>query len=221
MLSESLIIGLVVLLLCGAVSFYMYIRLSFLEKKVGIMESILVDVRVALDSIMMEHQSQQPPVPISHTPGAQLSAPAPLDSSEAEAVPEENFYSSVLEQAHEEHSEASEKTEGVTAEKALESFQEEAAEVTASTSVGPNYDAMTRKELATIAEAKGLRVKRDMNRAEVLSLLRRSSPLQNDMNSTGAGNVSGASSSNQAGASLDGSTAVDLGKNGTELESSI
>jgi len=80
---------------------------------------------------------------------------------------------------------------------------------------------MTRKELATIAEAKGLRVKRDMNRAEVLSLLRRSSPLQNDMNSTGAGNVSGASSSNQAGASLDGSTAVDLGKNGTELESSI
>ena len=235
MLSESLIIGLVVLLLCGAVSFYMYIRLTFLEKKVGIMESILVDVRVALDSVMMEHQSQPPPLPISHTPGAQLSAPAPLDPSEAETIPEENFYSSVLEQAHEDDSEASEKAggvtaggvtagvtaEGVTAEKALESFQEETAEPSSATSVGPNYDAMTRKELATMAEAKGLRVKRDMNRAEVLSLLRRSSPLQNDMNSTGAGNVSGASSSNQAGASLDGSTAVDLGKNGTELESSL
>ena len=230
MLSESLIIGLVVLLLCGAVSFYMYIRLTFLEKKVGIMESILVDVRVALDSVMMEHQSQPPPLPISHTPGAQLSAPAPLDPSEAETIPEENFYSSVLEQAHEDDSEASEKAggvtagvtaEGVTAEKALESFQEETAEPSSATSVGPNYDAMTRKELATMAEAKGLRVKRDMNRAEVLSLLRRSGPLQNDMNSTGAGNVSGASSSNQAGASLDGSTAVDLGKNGTELESSL
>ena len=229
MLSESLIIGLVVLLLCGAVSFYMYIRLTFLEKKVVIMESILVDVRVALDSVLMEHQTQPPPLPISHTPGAQLSAPAPLDPSEAETIPEENFYSSVLEQAHEDDSEKAGgitaegltaegvTAEGVTAEKALESFQEEAVEA----AVGPNYDAMTRKELATIAEAKGLRVKRDMNRAEVLSLLRRSSPLQNDMNSTGAGNVSGASSSNQVGASLDGSAAMDLGKNGTELESTM
>ena len=54
MFSESLIIGLIVLLLCGAACFYMYVRITFLEKKFVVMESILVDVRVAMDSLMME-----------------------------------------------------------------------------------------------------------------------------------------------------------------------
>jgi hypothetical protein len=219
MLSESLIIGLVVLLLCGAVSFYMYVRLVFLEKKVVVMESILVDVRVALDSIMMEHSAHHQPVPISHTPGAQLSAPAPLDASEAEAIPEENFYSSVLEQAHENEQVPE---EGVTAEAALKSFEEtEKAEPAASASApaGPNLDSMTRQELATLAEKKGLRVKRNMNRSEVLNLLRRSNPAQNDQSSTGTENVSGsAGAANQAAASLDGSASVDLGQNGAALD---
>jgi hypothetical protein len=223
MLSDSLIIGLVTLLLCGAVCFYMYVRLSFLEKKVTVMESILVDVRVALDSIMMEH-SHQPPVPMTHTPGAELSAPAPLDPSESEAIPEENFYSSVLEQAHDQAEEQAQELkpeEGVTADKALESFETEAP-VSTSTPVGPNIDAMTRQELVTLAESKGLRVKRSLNRSEVLALLRRSNPAQNDTVSTGTGDVSGSAGNTlQAGASLDGSLPVDLDQNGAALEGSI
>jgi len=208
MLSEALIIGLVVLLLCGAMSFYMYVRLTFLEKKVTVMESILVDVRVALDTVMMEH-NPPPPVPISHTPGAELSAPAPLDPSESEAIPEENFYSTVLEQAHEK--------EDADKEVAPEAPEATAStEVTASTVVEPNYDAMTRKELAALAEKKGLRVKRDMNRSDVLGLLRRSNPTENDQVSTGTENVSG-----PVGASLDGSLPVDLANNGAELEGSL
>lgn len=210
MLSEALIIGLVVLLLCGAMSFYMYVRLTFLEKKVTVMESILVDVRVALDTVMMEH-NPPPPVPISHTPGAQLSAPAPLDPSESEAIPEENFYSTVLEQAHEKEENSDATSEPVPAGEVSSE-----AVASASTVVEPNYDAMTRKELAALAEKKGLRVKRDMNRSDVLSLLRRSNPTENDQVSTGTENVSG-----PVGASLDGSLPVDLANNGAELEVSL
>ena len=227
MLSESLIIGLVVLLLCSAMSFYMYVRIMFLEKKVTVMESILVDMRVALDSIMMDHGQQHAPIPISATPGAQISEPAPLDASETEVVPEESFYSSVLEQAHEKE-EGEEQEEGVTAEKALKSFDEAVAEVgmediaeapAARASAEPNLDSMTRQELAALAEKRGLRVKRSLNRGEVLSLLRRSSPLQNAGSSTGTENVSGSTgSANQAGASLDGSVPVDFGKNGASLD---
>ena len=225
MLSESLIIGLVTLLLCSAFSFYIYVRLSFLEKKVTVMESILVDVRVALDSIMMEHH--HPPVPISHTPGAELSAPAPLDASESETIPEENFYSSVLAQAHTQDDKGEGVTEGVTAEKALESFEEtaqppEVAPAAPVTSVGPNIDAMTRQELVSLAESKGLRVKRSSSRTEVLALLRRSNPAQNDTGSTGTENVSGSAGNTlQAGASLDGSVSVDLDKNGAALEAAL
>ena len=226
MTSESLIVGLVVLLLCGAVSFYVYVRLMFLEKKVTVMESILVDVRVALDSIMMEHSAHHA-LPISHTPGAQLSAPAPLDPSEAENIPEEKFYSSVLEQAHDKQeggdgngSGAEGAAEGLTAEAALKSFDEaEAATPAVAAPVGPNLDSMTRQELATLAEKNGLRVKRNMNRAEVLGLLRRSNPAQNDLTSTGTENVSGSTGTpGQTASSLDGSTTVDLGNGVASLD---
>ena len=226
MTSESLIVGLVVLLLCGAVSFYVYVRVMFLEKKVTVMESILVDVRVALDSIMMEHSAHHA-LPISHTPGAQLSAPAPLDPSEAENIPEEKFYSSVLEQAHDKQeggdgngSGAEGVAEGLTAEAALKSFDEaEAASPPVAAPVGPNLDSMTRQELATLAEKNGLRVKRNMNRAEVLTLLRRSNPAQNDLTSTGTENVSGSTGTpGQTASSLDGSTTVDLGNGVASLD---
>jgi hypothetical protein len=224
MLSEPLIVGLVVLLLCGAVSFYVYVRLMFLEKKVTVMESILVDVRVALDSIMMEHSAQHA-LPISHTPGAQLSAPTPLDPSEAENIPEEKFYSSVLEQAHDTQESGDGNgngsgAEGLTAEAALKSFDEaEAASPPVAAPVGPNLDSMTRQELATLAEKNGLRVKRNMNRAEVLTLLRRSNPAQNDLTSTGTENVSGSTgTSGQTASSLDGSTTVDLGNGVASLD---
>ena len=225
MLSEAIIIGLVVLLLSVAISFYIYARLSFLEKKVSVMESILVDVRVALDSIMSEHMHHPPPAPISYTPGVQLSTPAPIQPSETETVPEENFYSSVLEQAHDKVPQ-----DGVTAEKALESFDDDKSApadttnvvVTSTSSVGPNIDAMTRQELVSLAESKGLRVKRSLNRAEVLALLRRSNPTQNDSVSTGTENVSGSAGNTlQAGASLDGSVPVDLDQNGASLETAL
>ena len=226
MTSESLIVGLIVLLLCGAVSFYVYVRLMFLEKKVTVMESILVDVRVALDSIMMEHSAHNA-LPISHTPGAQLSAPAPLDPSEAENIPEEKFYSSVLEQAHDKQeggdgngNGAEGAAEGLTAEAALKSFDEaEAAPPAVAAPVGPNLDSMTRQELVTLAEKNGLRVKRNMNRAEVLTLLRRSNPAQNDLTTTGTENVSGSTGTpGQTASSLDGSTTVDLGNGVASLD---
>jgi len=194
----------------------MYVRMVFLEKKVIVMESILVDVRVALDSIMMENHNHQGSIPITHTPGAQLSAPVPLEASESESLPEEKFYSSILEQAHEEDTSGN----GVTAEKALESFAESLD--APDSSVGPNLDSMTRNELFSLAEKKGLRVKKNMNRAELISVLRRSDMPQNELSSTGAENVSGSTGNNlQAGASLDGIVSVDLGKNGASLEESM
>jgi hypothetical protein len=152
-----------------------------------------------------------------------------LDPSEAENIPEEKFYSSVLEQAHDKQEDgdgsgngsgAEGAAEGLTAEAALKSFDEaEAAPPAVAAPVGPNLDSMTRQELATLAEKNGLRVKRNMNRAEVLTLLRRSNPAQNDLTSTGTENVSGSTGTpGQTASSLDGSTTVDLGNGVASLD---
>ena len=202
MFSESLIIGLIVLLLCGAACFYMYVRMTFLEKKFVVMESILVDLRVAMDSLMMEHMTQ-PAAPIAVTPGVELPPPVPVNSSEGEAIPEENFYRSVLEQAQEKE----EAQEGQTVDAVLESFEATASPV--EPPPAKDLDSMTRAELVTLAESKGLRVKRSMNRGEVLTLLRRVDPTQNEGLATGAENVSG-STGQQSGSSVDGITPMDM-----------
>ena len=211
MFSESLLIGLVVLLLCGAALFYMYVRMTFIEKKFMVMESILVDLRVAMDSLMMDHM-HHPAAPIATTPGVHLSSPVPLNSSESEAVPEETFYTSVLEQAHEK---SDAKEEGATADAVLESFAETSAAPAIperpTVTNGKSLESMTRQELGALAESRGIRVKRSMNRGEVLNLLRSMDPAQNEALPTGAENVSGsAGGTEQIGASLDGSVPVDM-----------
>ena len=201
MSGDSLIVGLIVLLLCGAACFYMYVRMTFLEKKFVVMESILVDVRVAMDSLMMEHMGQQPAAPIAMTPGVPLPPPVPANAPETEAVPEESFYSSVLEEAHEAAQ------EGESADAVLKSF--EAEQKVEAAEPAKDLDSMTRAQLAALAESKGLHVKRSMNRGEVLGLLRRTNPTQNEGLATGAENVSG-STGQQLGSSLDGVTPMDM-----------
>jgi len=213
MFSESLLIGLMVLLLCGAALFYMYVRTSFLEKKFLVMESILVDLRVAMDSLMMEHM-HHPAAPIAMTPGVNLSPPVDLSSSESDAIPEETFYSSVLEQAHENN----DTSEGATADSVLESFESSASDApalpvpdTAPMATTKSLDSMTRQELATLADSKGIRIKRSMNRGEILNLLRSIDPAQNEVLPTGAENVSGSTGSvQQIGSSLDGNAPLDM-----------
>ena len=167
-------------------------RISFYERKGSIMESVIVDLKMAIDSLLVNGQGGGgAPVPISPPPEVpeppvELSGPIPLDSSESEAIPDENFYSSVLEQAHDE-----------TAPETQEAQ--------------PDLDTLTKSDLATLAENRGLRVKKSMNRNEILGLLRRSTPFQNTNPTAGAENVS------ESASTLDGGD-VDLGKSGASLD---
>jgi hypothetical protein len=195
---ESLMISLIVLLICGAAFFYLYMRISFYERKGSMMESVIVDLKVAIDSLMMSGNGGGAPIPIS--PAAPIFTPV-----ESEPIPDENFYSSILEQAHEE-SVQSPPEPGVTLDKALESF--DSIEVQA---IEPDIDNMTKNELLAEAEKRGVRTKKSMSRTELLGMLRRSVPSSNSTNTTGAENGSGSA------AALDGSV-VDLGQDGSSLD---
>lgn len=208
---DSLIVGLIVLLICGAAFFYLYMRISFYERKGSMMESVIVDLKVAIDSLMMSgHGGGGSPVPISPTLDSagpvELSEPSPLDSSESEHIPEENFYSSVLEQAHN-NVEVVAPESGVTFDRVVETLDTEEV-------IEPDLDTMTKADLIILAEKRGLRAKKSASRNEVIALLRRSTPLQNSGMTTGADNGSG---STAAAAALDGSV-VDLAQGGASLD---
>lgn len=230
MLNEAMILGIVLAIVISAVAVYLYSYISYLEKKVSMIETMVVDLRIAMDSILTDDPTGRVAAPISPSPApappAAESAPAPVVAAE-EA--DEGFYNSVLNQAHDETAPAGPE-EGLSMEEALKGLSEEspppmegmaglpAAEApqmpaaTASPTPAPvnaNYDSMTRAELAAEAERRGLRVKRSMNRNEVLSLLRRAAPTQLQSEPAGAENASGLFPDAEQ---LDSSGAVDLGE---------
>lgn len=234
--TELTLLCLVTLIFTGFVMYYAYMNLSYLEKKVDMMESILVDVRMSMDTLLAEDHHQPAAVPITTAlpEAATFTSPQPLEASEAEQLPEESFYSSVLAQAHEATQPDAVQLAGavadatLSAEEALDSFNDVAptsAEAggtqlpSANAAVGPNYDAMTRQELIGEAEKRGLRAKKSSSRTELLNLLRRGDTLQNHSSTTGTENVSGpAGSLFPNAASVDGDFPVDLGQSGAILE---
>lgn len=248
MLNESVIVGVLLLILFGAACLYLYSYVSYVEKKVGMMESIVVDIRMAVDSLMSEdiqNASVGSAIPITSMGGgdgdgfaAAAAAVAPQLVESSEAIPEENFYSSVLEQVHESAAESaaeSASAPGVSLEAALQGMESAAGVVSENAAtaapvptpapsaapaaaVGPNLDAMTKSELLELAEQRGVRAKKSQSRSEILGLLRRMTSAQVQPQATGTEDVSGSTESAfAAGAPLDGSIPVDLSDGGANL----
>lgn len=154
-MSEVLFLSAVMLLLIGAMGFYFYSRVSYTDKKINLLESILLDIKMNMD---MEQPLHIPPP---------LKEPEPFEPEDSEELKEDTaaMYSSVMEAA------AATETEN-----SIEST--DAAPVTL-----PDYDSMSREELNALAEKRSLRVTKSMKKGGVINLLResdRNSSMQTD-----------------------------------------
>ena len=145
-MSEVLFLSALLLLMMGAMAFYFYSRVSYTEKKVSLIESILLDIKMNMD---METQMHIPPP---------LKDPEPFEPEDSEVLKDEAaMYTSVIEEAV---------TEAVTGD------SNSVAPVAAPAL--PEYDLMSREELAAIAEKRSLRVTKSMKKAAIVNLLRES-----------------------------------------------
>ena len=171
-ISESLTIGLLLSLVFGALFFYIYSRLSYVEKRISLMENILLDIKITQEQMPthvlpevppstrfqqvafqpeQEHEFQpfQPETEIQELP--ELVQSDEVFVPELEEVKED--YSSVLEEAH---------------RSSFEPSEDLGSKVTV------NYEAMTKDELIEIAKQKGLRYGRAPGRDKLLQLIRKS-----------------------------------------------
>jgi hypothetical protein len=165
-LSESATIGILLLLIFGAVSFYLYSRINYTEKRMGLMENMLLDIKMGLES-MHKEEPEFVPEPVG--------APRPMESSEAEPLPEEEtYYQSVLAQAGENEA-------GVTETEAEETevVREERPVVSV------NYESMTKDDLIALAEKRGAKVGKRPGRKDLIAALKK-------LDETKSGEVSGA-----------------------------
>ena len=185
-IQETLVVAVFLAVLFGAVSFYLYSRLSYSEKRVGLMESMLMDIKMAIESSEQAHEHSLPLVP-PLPPTALFTPPAPLENDDVQELPEEAFYSSVLAAATEVAKEEEEEEEDTQLVKQLEAQESVVPKVV---KVVPNYDAMKKDELQKLAEQRGLRVRKTSGKGEIITLLRKNDTNNTTPSSSGTENAS-------------------------------
>lgn len=162
-LSDSLTIGILLLLIFGAACFYLYSKIGQIEKRMSLLENLLLSLKMNTEA------SLDGPDLIEA-----ISPPTPLNSQDVEGIEEES-YEELLQQIP-----TSTEEKPSTPKKEQEDEEQEAEELLRSIptpsstkeeelvprSIDVNYESMTAKELSSLAKSKGLqnipRSKRDL-----------------------------------------------------------
>ncbi len=156
-LSDSLTIGLVLALIFGALFFYLYTRIGQVEKRVSLTENILLDLKMATENTIMSMTAPPQGSPMEYHESMKDDADiqpsqaelAPLEAEEINEVNEEDFYKNVLEQA---------------------STQKETP---TPVKMEVNYEAMTLKELKSLAKQKGLNFSQSTHKKDIIEALKK------------------------------------------------
>jgi hypothetical protein len=190
-MNEALIVGALLLVFVGAVSFYLYSRIIFNERKMGLIESLLLDIKMTMD--MEEEQRHAAPAATN----AGMMVPKPVEVEEAEE------YQNVLE-------EAQAAAEPVTAAATQPEVKPQPVDangnpVPAEMAAIKNYDDYSRDDLSYLAEKRGLRVTKRMAKGTIIALLQeadKTAPQQGD-NVAGSATTLSAVEGSAGGAPLD------------------
>jgi hypothetical protein len=171
--------------------------MAYTEKKIGLLESILFDIKMTMETEAHEHYHATAKVEAKAEAKAEAEAEteAPVagdTGSTNEIISETEYYASVLESANTDVS--------GNVPSALDGEVE--AEV--------DYDSMSRDELGSLAEKRGLRVTKRMTKATVVSLLREADKNTSVAQESGKDAVEGSNSSLGGIESLDGGAPLDI-----------
>ena len=183
-MNDALMIGVVLTLVFGSIIFYLYNRLTMTEKKMGLFEGVLTDLKMMLDAAPFV--SGPPPSYMQEfepTPEYlnAISGPVPIQQDEVEDVGAATAdavedYQQTLEQA----------LESASATEAMESktLQIDESSSTLSgttlapvsvTKLSPDLDAMSVAELKALVKQKNLSAPAGARRKDFIELLKKSS----------------------------------------------
>jgi hypothetical protein len=145
-LSDSVTVGILLLLIFGAAAFYLYSRMSQNEKRLSLLENLLLTLKISTEASLSGPDLVEA-----------VSNPAPLESHDVDNVNEEEYADMLKEVGPpplpprrsngESHAEAD-------AEEMLRSMDVPVA--SQKTEVAVNYESMTVKELQGLAKERGL-----------------------------------------------------------------
>lgn len=172
MINDVLMVAIILSLVFGSVVFYLYNRLSMTERKMGLFEGVLTDLKIMMDSAPFAYGGQATMRDFETVTPEYLNAisgPVPLQKDEVEDVTEE--YQQTLEQAL-----ASARVTDGDSPGPYRTLQiDEPLQVPAIsvTKLSPDLDSMTVKELNSLAKQRGLTVPAGTRRKDLIELLKK------------------------------------------------
>jgi hypothetical protein len=162
--TESLTIGITLTLVFGAVCFYLYSRLVQNEKRVSLIESILLDVKMSMEMVDQSRGDHAHDDEMAVEQIQAVSAPEPLSQTDVDSS-EEELYKDVLQQA--------ERQPEIKAFEVAESKPTSKMDPVQVTKVSPTYESMSVKELKDLAKKRNLKVPSGAGRKELTEALRK------------------------------------------------
>ena len=170
-MNDALMIGVVLTLVFGAVIFFLYNRLSMTERKMGLIEGVLTDLKIMMDSAPFATGSGPDRMEFEPSPDYlnAISGPIPLQKDEVEEVIPEDY-----DQAVNLGAEGQGQAQGQG--QAYRNLQiDEATSTLANpvvTKLSPDLEAMTVKELHALARQKSVPVPAGTRRKDLIELLK-------------------------------------------------
>ena len=137
-LSDSLTIGIVLILVFGAAAFYLYSRMTQNEKRLNLLENLLLTLKISTEASLLGPDSVEP-----------VSSPSPLDSHDVDDVNEEE-YADMLKSVPYVPTALTQPADTEDKETLLRTMDEPKL------SLNVNYESMTAKELQALAKERGL-----------------------------------------------------------------
>jgi len=180
MLSDAVMMGVVLTLVFGAFVFYLYNRLSMAERKMGLVEGVLTDLKIMMDaapfasgSYNHSHSDEFEPTPEYLNA---ISGPTPIEKDEVENVAPEDEYQQVMEKAMDVTSSSAQPYRTLQIDE-LGSTPAPGLTAINVTKLSPDLDSMTVKELQDLAKQNNVKVPAGTRRKDLIELLKGVNPL--------------------------------------------
>ena len=143
LLNDSVTVAILLVMIFGSVSFYLYTRLVQNEKRVALLENLLLSLKMNTEASFMGSDLFNGPETVSP-----VSAPSPLKEEDVDTMDEEKY---------------AEMLQGIPSAPVVSDTKE---------SVNANYEAMTLKELQALGRQNGVAV-HGMKKKEIIDSLKR------------------------------------------------
>lgn len=179
-MSDTLTIGLVLILLFGSTCLYLYTRIQQTETKINLLESILLDLK------MTNELKAYPSIPVRGGWGKSLEgAPlAELNMAESSDIPEAHVRPFLDEDdENNNHSKDQQQEQGQDQDQDAASQHSNTSDSPnqVAVKISPNYEAMTVKELHDISKQRSLSGTSGLRRAQLIEALKQSDSMQNNV----------------------------------------